>query len=294
MIETYPISAKFPYQSKFLDVKNSKIHYIDEGEGDPIIFLHGVPVCNYLWRNIIPELSDKARCIAPDLIGMGKSGKPDIDYRIFDHIDYITEFIDQLKLDNITFVLHGWGSVVGFHYAMQNREKLKALAFYESHVRPVVDWNMLSLPVQQFAMLLHSKANYKSIINGNYFIRKMLPRGVLRKLTDDEIAYYAEPYQTPESRKPLWQYTQDLPLGDGPDDVVELIRDYSKKLQHSKVPKLILYAVPGFITPINTVKWVRDHLPNVELCDLGEGLHFAQETDPIKFREAISNWYCGL
>ncbi len=118
------ITADFLFKSKFMKVKNSRIHYIDVGEGDPIVFLHGVPTSNYIWRNIIPHLSSHARCIAPDLIGMGKSGKPEIDYTVFDHIDYIEDFIDSLNLKNITLVLHGLGSLIGLHYASKNKTNI--------------------------------------------------------------------------------------------------------------------------------------------------------------------------
>ena len=160
--------------SKKIEIKGSKIHYLEQGKGDPVIFLHGMPTSSYLWRNIIPALSDKAWCIAPDLVGMGKSDKPDIDYRIFDHIAYINDFIAALKLKNITFVLHGWGSVVGFDYAYRHENNVKGLAFFESHVRPMTEWNMLSLPVQQLASLLKRPgASYRAVVKQNYLVKKL-------------------------------------------------------------------------------------------------------------------------
>ena len=165
MMDQNVISAEFPFAPLYQEVKGAKIHYIDEGKGDPIVFLHGMPACNYLWRNIIPGMAKRARCIAPDLIGMGKSDKPDIAYTIFDHIDYISDFIDSLNLSDITLVLHGWGSIIGFDYAMKNQDKVKGIVFYEAHVRPVTSWDMLSLPVQQLAaMLVDPKSAKKSIM----------------------------------------------------------------------------------------------------------------------------------
>src|SRR3990167_11457352 len=231
---------------KNISIKGSLMHYYDVGLGDPILFLHGVPTSSYLWRNIIPALKSHARCIAPDLIGMGQSDKPDIEYRVFDHIDYIDAFIDALKLKNITLVLHGWGSVIGLDYARRNEKNIKAIAFYESHFQPVTDWNQLSLPVQQFATLLNRPgASYRAVIKQNYFIEKLLPRSVIRELTDEEMDHYRAPFQTEDSRKPLWQYVNDLPLGNGPGDVVALIQQYSKWLQETKMPKLMLYAIHG-------------------------------------------------
>ncbi|MEM1244330.1 MAG: haloalkane dehalogenase [Pseudomonadota bacterium] len=289
------ISCEFPYKANFIEVLGSKMHYVDEGEGDPIVFLHGIPTWSYLWRNIIPFLSKSARCIAPDLIGLGKSEKPNIAYRIFDHIRYITEFIDKLGLKNITFVVHGWGSIIGFEYARQHEQNIKGLAFLESHIRPVTDWSMVSLPVQELSTVLNTPdGGYDVIMNSNYFVNKVLPSGVLRKLTEEELQHYREPFMKTGSCKPLWQYLKDLPLGNGPNDVVELIANYSQWLQLTNLPKLMLYAVPGFITTISTVQWARDHLSKLILVDVGDALHYAQETKPDVIGEEINNWYKSL
>lgn len=285
-------SSFFPFKSRYLRVLDSTIHYIDEGTGDPILFLHGIPTSCYLWRNIIPKLTSVAHCLAPDLIGMGKSGKPDIAYRIFDHINYIEAFIDALELSNITLVLHGWGSVIGFDYAMRHPSKVKAIAFFESHVRPSVDWDSLSLPMQIRAFWLSDeKKQYKNVVDDHYFINHFLPKGVLHRLSSTELDYYKAPFANKKHRKVLWQYFCDLPLGDGPRDVIDLISRYTERLQASDIPKLILYAVPGFITTIDTVVWCRQHLKNLTLVDLGEALHFAQESSPDAFSDALLEWY---
>lgn len=278
-----------------ISVKGSEMHYLEMGTGDPIVFIHGIPTYSYLWRNIMPHLSDYGRCIALDLIGMGESDKPDIDYRVFDHIDYFTAFMDAMELDRATLVLHGWGSVVGFSYAQKHESRLKGLAFFESHVRPTTDWNMLSLPVQQLATLLNRQgASYRAIVQQNYLVDKLLPSGVIRELSSAELDAYQKPYPTPESRKPLWQYVQDLPLGKGPDDVVALISGYSHWLQETKLPKLMLYAIPGFITTVATVQWAKDNLSNLSLVGLDDALHFAQESIPDQFGEALREWYINL
>ncbi len=294
-VEQTSISAEFPYESKYVSVFGSKIHYIEEGTGDPILFLHGIPTSSYLWRNIIPALSPFARCIAPDLIGMGKSDSPNIEYRVFDHIRYIEEFINVLGLTNITFVVHGWGSVIGFEIAMRKPELIKGIAFLESHVQSVTDWSMVSLPVQELSVVLSAPdGGYDVIMNSNYFVNKVLPNGVLRRLTEREMEHYRAPFVRTGSCKVLWQYLQDLPLGDGPKDVEELITNYSKKLQQSQIPKLMMYAVPGFITTISTVEWVRDHFPNLTLVDVGDALHFPQETNPVRIGLELKKWYKGL
>ena len=273
-------------------VNGSHIHYYEAGSGDPIVFLHGIPTSGYLWRNIIPELAPLAHCIAPDLIGMGKSDKPDIEYRVFDHIAYFDAFIDALQLKNITLVLHGWGSVIGLDYARRHEKNIKAIAFYESHLQPVTSWKQLSLPVQQFATLLNRPgASYRAIMLQNYLIEKMLPRSVIRELTEQEMRQYRAPFLTVESRKPLWQYVNELPLGKGPNDVVELIQCYSTWLQKMPVPKLLLYAIPGFITTMDDVDWANKKLSNIQLAPLDDAMHLAQESVPEMFSSALLSWY---
>ncbi len=279
-------------KTHFISVNGSKMHYYDDGVGDPVLFLHGIPTSAYLWRHIIAALSPNMRCVAPDLIGMGLSDKPDIEYRVFDHIQYIDAFIDALQLKNITLVLHGWGSVIGLDYARRHEKNIKAIAFYESHLQPVSNWDQLSLPVQQFATLLNRPgASYRAVIKQNYFIEKLLPRSMIRKLTDDEMAHYRAPFPTPETRRSLWQYVNDLPLGKGPSDVMELIQTYSAWLQKTTIPKLLLYAIPGFMTTIEEVTWARDHFPNTQIASLDDALHLAQESVPDQFSEALLNWY---
>lgn len=289
------ISADFPFKSHYLDVLDSKMHYVDEGTGDPMLFFHGIPTSSYLWRNVIPTLTDKARCVAFDLIGMGKSGKPDIKYSIFEHIDYVDNFVKQLDLKNITLVLHGWGSLIGFNYAMRYPENIKAIIFLESHIRPPTHREMISLPVQELASVLATPdGGYDTIMNSDYYIKKILPTGILRKLSDEEMAVYQAPFEKPDSCKPIWQYLQELPLGEERTPVVDLINRYSKFLTESELPKLMLYAVPGFVTTIDTVCWARDNLKNLTLVDMGDALHYVQESNPQRIAEEIHKWYITL
>jgi len=292
MNKTKVISAAFPFASQYVDVLGSRLHYIDEGQGDPMVFLHGMPTSNYLWRNIIPTLATSARCIAPDLIGMGKSSKPDISYDIFDHIKYITAFIDALGLRNITLVLHGWGSVIGFAYAMTHQDNIRAVAFYEAHVRPMVGKDMLALPVQQLVALVKDNRTAKQIVvKDNYFIEKLLPSEVIRELSDEEMTRYRTPFNEIAHRQVLWQYLQDLPLGRTDTKVAKVIKQYVTWLEKSSIPKLMFYAVPGFFTTIETVQWCRDHFSHLTLVDLEDSLHFAQESHPEELSSALQSWY---
>lgn len=286
------VSAQCKIPSHHINVDGAKIHYLDEGVGHPILFLHGMPTSSYLWRNVIPHLTSKARCIAPDLIGMGKSDKPDIAYTVYDHIHYIEQFINELQLNDYTLVLHGWGSVIGFDIASRQQKRVKGLAFYESHLRPTLDWKALSLPVQQLAAILDKpRLSYRAIVEENYLVRKLLPSGVVRTLTAKEMSSYDAPFKTPEDRKLLWQYIQELPLGHGKTEVTDLIEHYSKWLQKTKIPKLMMYAVPGFITTMDTVVWAKQHLSNLTLVEFRNALHFAQESMPDIFANELKQWY---
>lgn len=286
---------KIKLNSYFVTVNGSRMHYYDIGSGDPIVFVHGIPTCAYLWRHIIPVLSECGRCIAPDLIGMGQSDKPDIEYSVFDHIAYFEAFIDALKLKNITLVLHGWGSIIGFDYARRHEKNVKAIAFYEAYVKPITHWNQLSLPVQQFATLLNRPgASYRAVIQQNYLIERILPRSVIRELTAEEMNHYRAPFPTPESRKPLWQYVNELPLGASKKNIQELMQQSSAFLQKTKIPKLMLYAIPGFMTTVEMVNWASEHFPNIELAALDDAMHLAQETVPKQFSDALMTWYDNI
>lgn len=284
------VSPSYPYASQYVDILGSKMHYIEQGSGDPILFLHGVPTSSYLWRNIIPHLSTLGRCVAVDLIGFGKSDKPDIQYSIADHIRYIEAFIKSLNLKHITLVMHGWGSIIGFDYAMRNENNCKGLVFYESYIRPVTQDDFL-LPLHEQLYLLED-GTFDIIMNASQFVDKVIPQSMTRPLSDIEIKQYRQPFLTTGSGKPLLTYLQELSTDANATN--QRIDAYSKLLQKSKLPKLMIYSVPGFITSIATVIWAKEHLPNLEIIEIGEALHFAQENDPIMMGESISIWLQSL
>lgn len=280
--------------SHTVNVLGSSMHYLEQGSGDPIVFLHGIPTSSYLWRNIIPYLAPLGRCIAPDLIGMGKSAKPDIAYSFADHIRYIEKFIETLNLKRITFVMHGWGSIIGFDYAMRHETNCKGLAFYEAYLRPFANGD-ISLPFQeQMTRLQEQENSYDFITNGIDFVDKVLPQGMMRPLTEEEMRHYREPFFSEGAGKPLHQYLKEMPNGDGKSTIDKFIADYAKKLTQSKLPKLMLYSVPGFVTTMATAMWAKENLPRLEIIDIGEELHYAQESNPSLMGESISAWLQGI
>lgn len=278
------IPCEFPYIEKRASINGIELSYIEQGQGDPILFLHGIPTSNYLWRNIIPHLSDQGRCIAPDLVGMGHSDQPDIEYTVFDHIFYIEQFIEKLELTNITLVMHAWGSVIGFKYAMRYPEKIKALIFMEAHIRPIIDSDNVALPVQQRAHQLNGIENAKDLIN------HVLPAGAMRHLSVEEMQHYQAQGDRPQTSKAIRQYLKDLPLDATLTPVAKLISEYSIQLQNCEIPKLMLYALPGFNTSIATVMWAKEHLPNISVVEIEDALHFAQESHPDEVGQAMSRW----
>lgn len=286
------ISAEFPFESKYLDVLGSKMHYIDQGEGDPILFLHGNPTSSYLWRNIIPYLSKQGRCIAPDLIGMGKSDKPDLKYGFEDTYRYLEVFIEKMGLKNITLVLHDWGSGLGFHYANLHRKNIKAIAFMEAMYDAPTLYDMPFSIKTAVKMMRNPIFGKLMAMNMNMFIKKMLPDMILRDLTIEEKAFYGAPYKTIKSRFPLWVWPQDVPFADGqPTAATDPVKSWASWLASVDIPKLCFFVTPGVAIKEKDVKVIKETFKNTEMIHLGKGLHFIQEDYPHEIGETLSEWY---
>ena len=291
---TKAISANFPFESKYVEIDGSKIHYIDEGSGDPILFLHGNPTSSYLWRNIIPYLVPYGRCIALDLIGMGKSDKPNIAYRFFDHYNYVEEFIKKLGLSKLTLVIHDWGSALGFHYAMRHEINIKGIAFMEAAMKPI-NWEDFPNDFRLgFKLFRTSGIGWLMISVMNMFVTQILPQAIVRKLSSEEKNYYASPYKTVQSRKPVRQWPCEIPIEGKPADVYEVVSNYNQKLQESEIPKLLFFATPGGLIDSRMVDWCKQNLKNLKVVDIGEGIHFLQEDNPHLIGEELAKWYTDL
>ena len=294
MADDKEISATFPFESRFIEVEGSKIHYVEEGTGDPILFLHGNPTSSYLWRNIIPYAAEMGRAIAPDLIGMGKSDKPDIEYRFFDHVRYIEGFIEALGLQNITFVIHDWGSGLGFHYASRHEGNTKGVAFMEA-ILPIPSWDAFPEAGRDLFKSFRTKdVGEDLLINKNMFVENVLPNFVVRPLTDEEMDHYREPYREEASRKPVWRWPNELPIEGEPADVWEAVEAYHEWLQRTELPKILFHATPGALMSAPLVESLTSTLKNLKTVDIGPGLHFVQEDNPHKIGRELGQWYQGL
>jgi haloalkane dehalogenase len=277
-----------------IDCLDSYLHYYHSPSSGniPIVCIHGMPVSGYVWRNIMPSLSKIGPVYAPDLIGMGRSGRPNVAYSFFDHVRYFEAFMKALDIKNCILVLHGWGSVIGFDYASQHPEQIKGLAFYEPHLRVTKQVEQLSLPVQEMLHALNDPIDTEQkIMKDNYFIETLMADASMDRLPKAVIDEYRLAFQTPESRQVLWQFFQELPVRpDISSAVKDRIEVYSQFLQTTNIPKCLLYALPGFITTMQTVNWANHHLPELSSLELGYAYHFAQESIPDAFSHLLTAW----
>ena len=289
------ISAADPHPRKTLQSSaGGFIAYVETGGGDPIVFVHGNPTSSYLWRNVIPHLSDKARCLAPDLIGMGASGpSPTGTYRFEDHARQLDGWIDALNLKSrVTLVLHDWGSALGFHWANRHRDAVKGIAYMEAIVRPVTwnEWPKSATPVFQ---ALRSSAGEHMVLDNNVFVERILPGSVIRKLTEEEMNAYRRPFiECGEKRRPTLTWPREIPIDGEPKDVVAIAQSYSEWLKQSPVPKLFINADPGAILTGPQREFCRTW-PNQREVTV-KGSHFIQEDSPHEIGAAIRDWYLTL
>lgn len=290
-----PISAGFPFESHFVQAEGSRIHYVEQGEGRPILFLHGNPTSSYLWRNIIPYAAKVGRAIAIDLIGMGKSDKPDLDYRFVDHVRYVEGAIAELGLEDITFVVHDWGSALGFHYASRNESNVRALAFMEAILMPVPGWDQFPEQAREiFQNFRAPEVGWDLIAKQNLFVEAVLPGSVVRELTEEEMDAYRAPFPDEQSRKPVWKWPNEIPIAGEPADVFDLVTSYNGWLQETGLPKLLFAAQPGALVPPPLVQWAKASLKNLEVVDIGPGVHFVQEDEPHVIGRELARWAGSL
>ncbi len=280
------ISADFPYESRYVDVLGSRMHYVDEGEGQPILFLHGNPTSSYLWRNIIPFVADDYRAIAVDLIGMGKSDKPDLEYTYQDHKRYLDAFIEALDLRDITLVIHDWGSVLGFDYAVEHGDNVVGIAFMESIIPPSFPRSGLGGGLGRY----RTDEGEELILEQNQFVEQVLPGSVIRGLTDEEMDYYRAPYPTPASRLPTLQWPRELPTGGEPARNVDVVNRIGGWMQGTDIPMLFMWARPGALNNESFADAMEERVKNIQIAFIGAGRHFIQEDQPENIGRTLADW----
>ena len=284
-------------KKQFASVLGKQMAYVEVGSGDPIVFLHGNPTSSYLWRNIIPHLSDLGRCIAPDLIGMGDSEPVDDSgpdsYRFVEHRKYLDELLNQLDLgNNVTLVIHDWGSGLGFDWANRHRDRIEGIAYMEAIVQPVT-WDAWPEAARGIFEAMRSPAGETIVIEKNTFVERILPSSILRDLTEEEMAVYRAPYVHPgERRRPTLTWPRQIPIEGEPADVFEIVSGYGEWLETSDVPKLFINADPGSILTGPTRDYCRTWPNQTEVTV--PGIHFIQEDSPNEIGSAIRDWYQRL
>ena len=291
------LSAK-PYANKKTMVINDKVmSYIDEGEGDTIIFQHGNPTSSYLWRNIMPHLEGQGRLIACDLIGMGDSEKltnsgPN-SYSYFEQRDFLFEVLEKLNIGkNVIFVIHDWGSALGFDWSYQNQERVQGIAYMEAIVRPV-SWDEWPENATRVFQGFRSDAGESMVLEKNIFIERVLPSSIMRELTDTEMNEYRRPFsKSGEDRRPTLSWPRQIPIQGEPREVVEVVQNYSEWLSSSDFPKLFVNADPGSILIGNQREFCRSW-PNQKEVTV-QGLHFMQEDSSEEIGKAISSFVSQL
>ena len=285
-------------QKKKIQVLDKKMAYVEIGKGAPIVFQHGNPTSSYLWRNIMPHLKSHGRCIAIDLIGMGDSDKLDNSgpdrYTFFEHRRYLDAALDTLEINNnVTLVLHDWGSALGFDWANRHRDSIKGIAYMEALTQPIDTWDEWPENARNIFQALRSPAGEELVLEKNIFVERILPSSILRDLTEKEMEQYRLPYTEPgESRRPTLSWPRQIPVAGEPAEIVALVRDYGLWLAASDVPKLFINADPGSIL-IGAQREFCRRWPNQREVTVA-GAHFIQEDSPIEIGQAIADWVLTL
>jgi haloalkane dehalogenase len=279
-----------------IDVLDSTMAYLDRGTGTPIVFLHGNPTSSRLWHGVLNRLDVPARLLAPDLIGMGDSGKPPSDYRFGDHARYLEAWIDALGLDRIVLVGHDWGGSLAMDWAARHPDRVLGLAFMETIVRPMT-WN--DLPPggrERFQALRRPEVGEEMVLDRNDFIEFALPRTMTTPLSAEELDAFRAPFRSRDSRKPILVWSRSMPMHGEPADVQARVEAYDEWLAATpEVPKLLLTFTdhPTLMIGPEMVAWCREHIAGLDVRDCGVAGHHAPIDRPQGIAEALATWAEG-
>ena len=286
------ISSKAP-DKKTIEVLGRRMAYVEIGEGDPVVFQHGNPTSSYLWRNIMPHVAPVGRCIAVDLIGMGDSEKLDDSgpgrYRFVEHREFLDAALAALGVEsNVTWVMHDWGSALGFDWANRHRDATKGLVYMEAIVRPLT-WEEWPEKARRVFQGFRSEAGEQMVLENNVFVERVLPGSILRELTEEEMTVYRAPYAEPgESRRPTLTWPREIPIEGTPADVTEVARSYAEWMSGSGLPKLFVNAEPGAILTGAQREFCRGWRNQDEVTVAGA--HFIQEDSPHEIGRAVAEF----
>ncbi len=282
-----------PLSKQYKTVNGKQMAYHEVGSGDTVLFLHGNPTSSYLWRDIVPHVSGHARCVVPDLIGQGDSDKLDDSgpnsYTFVEHREYLDGLLDQLDIgENVTLVIHDWGSALGFDWANRHRDRVAGIAYMEAIVRPVT-WDEWPEGATEIFKSMRSDAGEGMVLTKNLFVEAILPSSIIRKLSDEEMDEYRRPFVEPgEGRRPTLTWPRQIPLDGEPADVFEIVQSYADWLPTSEVPKLFINAEPGTILTGAQREFARSWANQTEITV--PGIHFIQEDSADEIGQAVADW----
>jgi haloalkane dehalogenase len=276
---------------KTVEVNDSFMAYTESGAGVPVVFLHGNPTSSYLWRNVIPQVAGQARALAPDLIGMGESGKPDIGYRFVDHVRYLDAWFEAMDLDEVVIVGHDWGGALGLDYAKRHPGTVKGIALIETFLRPLT-WTEFPPQGAQVFRDIRSPKGEEMILQNNTFIEFNLPIGVKSGLAKEDHDVYRAPFPDPASRMPTLVWPREIPIDGQPADVHQRVLDYGEWAANSpEVPKLIMTVESGVgMGSSETLAWAKETYASAEIESVGPGGHHAPEDQPDAIGKAVARW----
>ncbi len=284
-----------PYESQYAKVLGARMHYVEKGEGQIFLFLHGNPTSSYLWRNVMRYVESAGHVIAVDNIGFGKSDKPDLDYTYQTHSRYIDGFIEVLGLRNLVLVMHDWGSILGLDYARRHADNVRGVVFMEAIIPPT--FPMASVAEmgpggELFRRFRTPDEGRTLLIDQNVFVEQLLANGAItRQLSPTELEAYREPFRDPQTRYPIYVWPNELPIGGHPARNVDVIEAVGRWLRASKTPKLLQYASPGAIYGPEQAAWAAANFRNLEIQFVGYGAHYIQEDNPEAIGRGIAEWY---
>ena len=283
--------AADPHPRFRLSLLGTEIAFVDTGRGRPVVFLHGNPTSSYLWRNVIARVSPAARCLAPDLVGMGDSGPaPDGRYRLFDHQRYLDAWLDALRLDGVVLVVHDWGGPLGFSWAHRHEDLVAGICYMETLLRPLT-WDEWPETGKRIFAGMRSPTGEDLVLQKNVFVERILPASVMRDLEPEVMDRYRKPYVAPESRRPVLQWPREIPFDGKPADVADAMIATASWLLQTPLPKLCIDADPGFLS-----------MPQREFCRRFRnqtevrvrGIHFIQEDSPEEIGDAVADFVARL
>jgi haloalkane dehalogenase len=290
------VSHKTPLERR--DVLDSTVAY--RRTGDPLapvaLFLHGNPTSSYIWRGVLPHVEPVAHCVAPDLIGFGASGKPDIEYRFADHVRYLEALIAGLGIESAYLVAQDWGTALALHLAARRPEFVRGLAFME-FIRPLAGWEEFhQVPAAReiFQAFRTPGEGERLILQENLFIERVLPASTVRELGDEEMDAYRAPFKTPGSRRPIWRLANELPVAGEPADVHQMLAFAHDALRRSRYPKLLFSADPGALVSVEAAQEFAARLHDCRVVHLGAGRHYLQEDHPDAIGRAVADWITGI